>query len=229
MMTLDEIAIKENTDKSSKLHNYCKYYEKHLESRRNENLILWEIGVFHGGSIRTWREYFPNATIVGFDVRARYGRYFTQDNKTKFILADATKIETVNDAVKQFGTPDIVIDDGSHHAKDMKASYENIFPILNNNGIYFIEDLCVSGYSQFGSTPEDNMLTYIGTKMIENLNLNKYDASTSDKIKKLQIIKKNNTVFGKPNSVPLDVFEKTIFELHMYTGLTAIVKNVIPE
>ena len=142
---LNDIALKTGTDKSSSFHNYCKYYERHFESRRLDPITLIEIGVYHGQSIKMWREYFPNATIIGVDIDPRYETTFTQDDKTKFVLGDATKKEVFEKIVKDFGTPDIVIDDGSHIMSDMKNAFELIYPYLNDNGIYCIEDLGVCG------------------------------------------------------------------------------------
>ena len=35
---------------------------------------------------------------------------------------------------------DIIIDDGSHYPKDVIKSFELLFPTLNLNGLYFVED-----------------------------------------------------------------------------------------
>jgi hypothetical protein len=39
------------------------------------------------------------------------------------------------------GSPDIIIDDGSHVASHQKISFETLFPLLAPGGIYVIEDM----------------------------------------------------------------------------------------
>lgn len=51
-MTLDEIFIKNGTDKSSLSHNYASAYEKHLPSKVNKFL---EIGCYKGAGIRSFK------------------------------------------------------------------------------------------------------------------------------------------------------------------------------
>jgi len=219
-MMLNDIALKTGTDKSSSFHNYCKYYERHFESRRLDPITLIEIGVYHGQSIKMWREYFPNATIIGVDIDPRYETTFTQDDKTKFVLGDATKKEVFEKIVKDFGTPDIVIDDGSHIMSDMKNAFELIYPYLNDNGVYCIEDLGVCGKGgrrNFYRPGDISMLDHLGTKVMEDLNLCKKDWTCSNKDKKLDMLK-NSTP-------PLSVFEKTVYEMHLYTGLAIICKK----
>jgi hypothetical protein len=68
MRSLDKIAIHYGTDKSSYIHNYCVKYEKWLPFNRLEPITILEIGVLGGQSLSTWREYYPNATVVGLDI-----------------------------------------------------------------------------------------------------------------------------------------------------------------
>jgi hypothetical protein len=39
------------------------------------------------------------------------------------------------------GGVDIVIDDGSHHFRHLRVSFETLFPELENGGLYIAEDL----------------------------------------------------------------------------------------
>lgn len=48
MNSLDEIAKKYNTDKSSLGHNYANLYEAVLNQLKNDNISLLEIGVRQG-------------------------------------------------------------------------------------------------------------------------------------------------------------------------------------
>jgi hypothetical protein len=38
------------------------------------------------------------------------------------------------------GGLDIVLDDGSHHSRHMRVSFETLFPLVTDGGIYVVED-----------------------------------------------------------------------------------------
>src|SRR5678810_27705 len=72
METLNEIGISENTDKAALTHrgshHYADLYEVLFRGWQYHNISILELGVLDGGSIRTWRRYFPNASITAVDV-----------------------------------------------------------------------------------------------------------------------------------------------------------------
>ena len=49
--------------------HYFEIYERHFTQFRNREIKFLEIGVFHGGSLQMWKNYFgPKAQIVGVDI-----------------------------------------------------------------------------------------------------------------------------------------------------------------
>lgn len=77
-MTIDELTIKHNTDKSSLDHNYTQFYQKYFDKYViNPNKIL-ELGIYtttnskelgsSGASLKTWSEYYPECEIYGLDL-----------------------------------------------------------------------------------------------------------------------------------------------------------------
>src|ERR1700722_18692475 len=69
LQTLDELGIRRITDKSSLDHDYLDKYERLFAPFRDAPITVLEIGVFDGGSLRLWEDYFPRATIVGINIR----------------------------------------------------------------------------------------------------------------------------------------------------------------
>jgi hypothetical protein len=143
-MTLDQIAIKYQTDKASTHHGYTKYYERHFEELRNESIKLIELGYGGyefpdrgGAGAKMWLEYFPNAKILSIDIHKKtnipsLNRYwFIQSSQDNPLLADNTVL----------AAPDIIIDDASHVCDLTLKSFEILFPILNPGGWYVIEDI----------------------------------------------------------------------------------------
>ncbi|HEV2173356.1 MAG TPA: hypothetical protein VGR71_07305, partial [Nitrospira sp.] len=48
---------------------YLEHYDPILEPWVHKEIKLLEIGVFRGGSLLLWRDYFPLGTIVGIDIK----------------------------------------------------------------------------------------------------------------------------------------------------------------
>jgi len=147
---LDKIATEEGTDKSTKArgrHGYTVHYERHFEHLRDTPIRLLEIGIADGGSVRTWKRYFPLAEIHGLDN--------WQDVRRPGDLGGIT-VWTGNQADTAFlqdvvagGDFDIIIDDGSHNAADVRASFEFLWPHVRPGGWYVIEDLHCSYHPRF--------------------------------------------------------------------------------
>lgn len=138
-MTLDELAIKHNTDKGSQFHNYTRWYERHFAQHVGAPITIVEIGIAHCFSLFTWRDYFgPQARVIGVDYSAEYctdavGHGFE-------VICGAQEDPAIIQRIVDL-KPQIVIDDGGHQAACQAASFEGIFSRLQDGAIYVIEDL----------------------------------------------------------------------------------------
>lgn len=133
METLDQIFTKNGTDKASYTHGYAHGYEKYFECLREKEIVLLEIGVAGGASIRAWREYFPKAKIYGIDNNpdcAGEGIFIGSQTDKAFLIS----------VLKQIGKPDIIIDDGSHVGPDMIGTFRDLFINVSGGGFYAVED-----------------------------------------------------------------------------------------
>src|SRR3990167_5400681 len=114
--TLNDLGLKYATDKSTITHCYLDNYAKYFESWRNKEFVFLEIGVAAGNSIRMWREYFPKAKVYGIDNNpdcAGEGIFIGSQSDNVFL--DKILVE--------IGSPDIILDDGSHIGKDMVSTF----------------------------------------------------------------------------------------------------------
>ena len=95
-----------------------------------------------GGSLRGWRNYFPNARITGVDIQP--DTQFSDERIATMICnsADPAAVARCFDQDAQF---DIVIDDGSHEADDQLATLRNFWRMVRPAGFYFIEDVRQDG------------------------------------------------------------------------------------
>ena len=123
--------------------HYFDVYERHFAPFRHKAPTVLEIGIFHGGSLQMWREYFGRrATIVAIDI----------DERTKELEEPGVTIEIGDQGDEAFlrsiaerhGPFDIVIDDGSHRFRHQITSIETLWPSVKDGGVYLIEDLHTS-------------------------------------------------------------------------------------
>jgi len=137
--TLDELGLRFGTDKASMFHNYLNFYESFMAPMREQPITLLEIGVFHGASLATWREYFPNAKIVGVDIQPSAKQFET--DRVHIELADQSNLQHLAELAVKHGPFDIVIEDGSHMWEHQTTTLRALFPFVRNGGYYVVEDL----------------------------------------------------------------------------------------
>jgi hypothetical protein len=138
LVTLDELGILHNTDKTSLANDYLRHYEEIFRPFRNRAITLWEIGVAQGASLALWREYFPNAQIVGIDNNPQCKQY--EGPRVQVAIGSQDDPEFLAGLSRDM-VPDIIIDDGSHRADHIQFSFDRLFPVLAAGGLYVIEDL----------------------------------------------------------------------------------------
>lgn len=132
-----------NTDKNQNFHNYSRQYEKLLKDYKNKKVNILEIGVANGESILSWKDYFTNyKNVVGIDINPNCKKYEDLKNNIHIEISNVRDID-VNYLYNKYNKFDIIIDDGSHHIDDVIITFEKLFPILKENGIYIVEDTCV--------------------------------------------------------------------------------------
>lgn len=134
---LNELGIRYKTDKSDQCHNYLRKYEFFLEPYRAYEMNVLELGVFHGGSMNMWEEYFQKAYIYGVDINSDCKRY--ENARRKVIIRDLSKEESYDD-LKEL-EPMIIIDDASHMWSHQIKALCYLLPSLRSGGIFIIEDL----------------------------------------------------------------------------------------
>ena len=101
---------------------------------------MLEIGIFKGGSLNLWRQMLgEKAIIYGIDINPDCEAYNGLSAQVRIGSQDDPWF--LNNVVKEMGGLDIVLDDGSHIAAHQRASFEVLFPLLTEGGLYVIEDL----------------------------------------------------------------------------------------
>lgn len=198
MDTLDTIFNKYNTDKNTYFHNYTRQYEKLLRDFRDKPIKYLEIGVFTGGSLNAFREAFLNATcIVGIDINNEY-KYYENTQKNIFVeIGNATDPNFIKMITEKYGSFDIILDDGSHTNTDVINTFELLFPLLNDNGLYIVEDtICYKSNSHVVPNYENHLQYFF--RYTQYLNQWRYDSTNGIRdhcIDPFKIMKKTKNVF----------------------------------
>ena len=176
MNLLDKIMIKNGSDKGVDQNNYCRYYHPILKDIREDYKKVMEIGVWKGGSTRSWKEYFPNAQILGLDimpeclnhVEDRISIHIGNQDDTSFLKSVAEKRIAKEDYLF-----DMIIDDGSHRMSSMKLSFDTLFPYVRSGGYYVVEDLTVCypepRYKDYKDAGDFIMIDYLKS-LVDDIN-----------------------------------------------------------
>jgi hypothetical protein len=92
-----------------------------------------------GGSLRAWRDYFPQGRVIGMDIQP--DTQITED-RIETYLCDSTNAQAVTEIMERLNVNfDIIIDDGCHHFQSQFKTLTNFYPYLKSGGIYVIEDI----------------------------------------------------------------------------------------
>ena len=145
---MDLIQIGKKYPTSKNISGFLEIYEEYFTALRNEKINILEIGIDKGDSLRLWREYFSNAQICGIDL---FQKNISIDN-VDILIGDQSDYSFLKTVVNKYHNFDIIIDDGSHLSKDIISSFKFLFPFLNNNGLYVVEDLQTSYQPRFGGS-----------------------------------------------------------------------------
>lgn len=135
MSELYFLATKNGTDKGG--HGYCPRYEEIIGDLKSLPLTMIEIGVSDGCSLRMWRDWMPKAKIYGMDVRD----YSHNDEGITVFTGDQSKPEDLERVSQQIGKFHFLVDDASHNPPDQKICFDYMWPRMEHEGWYVIEDL----------------------------------------------------------------------------------------
>lgn len=138
---LQIVLNKYNTKKNSKYNNYGKYYDKYLNNYINKEIHYLEIGILKDESLYAMKEYFNNAkVIVGID-RNPYSITLEQKQNNIFIEIGKQNNEIfLNKVNNKYNNFDIIIDNCHGELDDILVSFNTLFPLLNDKGVYIIEN-----------------------------------------------------------------------------------------
>jgi hypothetical protein len=140
IMRSRELALeKYNTDKIN--HRYLEWYDPVLERFVANEIKLLELGVYEGGSLLLWRDYFPKGTVVGIDIQVKVD--FSGEERVRVFQGLQQDTGFLSEVARKTAPEgfDIIIDDASHFGDLTKVAFWHLFDNhLKPSGLYVIED-----------------------------------------------------------------------------------------
>lgn len=114
-----------------------KVYEKIFQSLKESELMILEVGIRTGASLKLWVEYFSRAYVTGVDIS-------NHDVVEKFISHPRIRCIFENAYSENFlpeSSFDIIIDDGPHSLDSQIFAITYFVRLLKPGGFLFIEDI----------------------------------------------------------------------------------------
>lgn len=142
------LFFEHNGDIVNKWLHYLPIYDNRVLPYAGSGVRMLEIGVSKGGSLALWRKALgERATIFGIDIDPKCAEF---DGKSASVrIGSQANAEFLKDVVREMGGVDIVLDDGSHVASHQRVSFETLFPLLSEGGLYIIEDVHTAYWPSF--------------------------------------------------------------------------------
>ena len=143
-MELIDLVDNSLTDKNT-CHSYLDTYNKLLTKKQYTAKNILEVGIFKGGSIKLWNEYFINAIIYGVDIMDIKNVNDILKNNEKIILYTSINAYDNNFVKTHFIdkkiTFDFMLDDGPHTLDSMVSFIRLYSPLMTDDGILAVEDI----------------------------------------------------------------------------------------
>lgn len=129
--------------------HYFPIYTRHLTPYAGRPVSVLEIGVYRGGSMRMWCRFFgPQARLLGVDIDPV--AVTSAGDRYEVVIADQADPDAMRKLAEEHGPFDVIIDDGGHSMVQQITSIETLFPLLNDGGIYLVEDCHTSYWDEYG-------------------------------------------------------------------------------
>jgi hypothetical protein len=155
------------TDKNTR-HSYLDLYETLLCSKKETAKNVLEVGVHVGGSIKLWKDYFPQAVVRGIEVNGSENFIDEVRSNDRIVLYTYTDAYDntffTNEFVNKNMKFDFMLDDGPHTLESQMKFVAMYSQIMTDDGILIVEDVQDwSWIDELMSQVPENMRQYIQT------------------------------------------------------------------
>jgi hypothetical protein len=132
-----------------KMDHYLDIYDRELAPWMGERVNFLEIGVYKGGSLRMWRDFFaPQSSLTFLDIDPACKALEIEG--TDIRIGDQTDVPFLQSVIREKGPFDIIVDDGGHKMDQQITSFRALWNALKDGGLYIVEDTHTSYWPGFG-------------------------------------------------------------------------------
>lgn len=122
-----------------KWRHHLDVYERHLAKFVGADVQVLEIGIYGGGGLEMWREYFGSrCQIYGVDIAEACMAY--EGDRIAITIGDQADPDFWTEFLRNRQV-DVVIDDGGHEVDQQVTTLEAVLPRLSPGGVYICEDI----------------------------------------------------------------------------------------
>lgn len=188
--------------------HYFDVYTRHLSKFVGRSPHVVEIGIYSGGSLGMWRQFFgPGCHVSGIDIEPACKSY-AGDGVTIHIGDQADR--GFWKAFREQSPPvDVLIDDGGHATEQQRITLEEMLPHLRPGGVYVCEDVC-------GTT---NKFAAYAHKLADQLNGFEW-------VPLLEAEQRESD--GDGSATPTNAFQRLVHSVHLYPWVVVIERNEQP-
>lgn len=187
----------------TKWDHYFDIYDRHFSKYRNKEIVLLEIGTYHGGSLQMWKHYFGDkAKIYGIDINPNCKQ--AEDENITILIGSQSDRDFLKKVVRDIPPIDILIDDGGHTMLQQIISFEELFDHIKPDGCYLCEDLHTAYWKEYGG----------GFK--RRGSFIEYSKDLIDKL---------NAYHSVEEALPVSKFTTSVDSLHYYDSIFVIEKK----
>lgn len=123
-----------------KWRHYFEVYHRYFSKFIGTDVRMVEIGIYSGGSLGMWKEYFgPKGRIYGVDIEEACRVY--EDEVTRVFIGDQADPSFWQEFLSEVPYVDAVVDDGGHRPDQQVGAFEALFPHVRPGGVYICEDV----------------------------------------------------------------------------------------
>lgn len=191
-----------------KWKHYFDIYDRHFSRFRGTDVHIVEFGVFQGGSLQMWKEYFgPHCRITGIDINPRCKEL--EEDRVEIIIGDQDDRKFLKSLAARLPRIDILIDDGGHTMRQQINTFEELFPYVDASGVYLCEDIHTSYWPSFdGGYKKRGTFIEYSKNLIDHINA--WHSKQPDRLK-------------------ITEFTKSAHSLHFYDSILVIEKRPVEK
>ena len=153
---------------SIKYDTYFHVYERLLNGYRGKDIVLVEVGVFQGGSLFMWREFFgKKARIIGIDLNPAAREW--EEYGFEIYIGDQGSESFWKEFFYKIGNIDVLIDDGGHTNRQQVITTHSAISNINDGGLLIVEDIHTNYFREFGNPSKYSFINF-AYRIIDSVN-----------------------------------------------------------